>query len=351
MTYQNSSFLAAVNRTSNFSSQQQSNCSLSAERWFSLNGLPLVLQSIIILAQTFNLFVFHYWRDKEPFILLHIALAVVSGLQALSGSITPLTRILPWHPAVSVVVINLVGQTFEHLETLYSLTLLSISVDRWLSVEFPGKYRAEVSKTKIHQAIAATVVLAVVLTLPGSIVYWEPFTAFCDKPVSRIIMTPPRAAWKIITGPFIQIVIMVFQARLIAIAVQRKLRKRNNHARRIGVKNNCGNNGGGVYVVQLVWSSLRASLIIVLVGATSALLRVIPLPVSASPVIIRMLNLIPVVQHMYSPIVYLIFFPHYQTVLFRRCGKHFLLLGKTSGAAAPSCPDRSARSPAQMGPT
>ncbi|OQV11490.1 hypothetical protein BV898_14220 [Hypsibius exemplaris] len=348
MSGTNFSFLAVVNHTNYSSSQQRSNCSLSADRWFSLNALPLILQSVMILAQTFNLLVFHFWRGKEPFILLHIALAVVSGIQALSGSITPLTRILPWHPAVSVVVINLMSQTFEYLETLYSLILLSISVDRWLSVEFPVRYRAEVSKTKIRQAIAATVGLAVLLSLPGSIVYWEPFTAFCDKPVSRIPMTPPRRAWKIITGPFLLIIVTVFQARLITIAVQRKLRHLKNYSRQIGVTTNHGNNARGVHVVQLIWSSLRASLIIVLVGAISGLPRITSLPVSASPVIVRMLSLISSVEHIYTPIVYLLFFPQYRAVLVRCCANQLPSWGRKSTAlAAPHNPDKSACSPAQ----
>ncbi|OQV11489.1 hypothetical protein BV898_14219 [Hypsibius exemplaris] len=303
----------------------------------------------MILAQTFNLFVFHFWRGKEPFILLHIALAVVSGLQGLTGTIIPLTRIFLWHPAVSVVVINLMVQTFEYLQTLYSLILLSISVDRWLSVEFAVRYRAEVSKTKIRQTIAATVGLAVLLNLPASIVYWEPFTAFCNKPVAAFHLTLPFAAWKAITGPFILAVITVFQARLILIAVQRKLRQLKNHSRQIGISNNHGNNAGGVYVVQLIWSSLRASLIIILVGVISGLPRINPLPASASPVLVRILGLIPSVQHMYSPIVYLLFFPQYRAVLFRRCGNQFPFLGRNNGApTAPTCSDRVAPSPVQM---
>ncbi|OQV11491.1 hypothetical protein BV898_14221 [Hypsibius exemplaris] len=180
-----------------------SNCSLTAERWFSLNGLPLILDGIMILTQAFNLCVFHYWRGKEPFVLLHIALAVMSGLLGMIAAVTPLVRILPWDQTGSVTAINLAFRSFEYIETLYTLILLSIGVDRWLSVEFPGKYRAEISKTKICQAIAAAVVLAVVLTLPGTIVYWNVFAAFCHKPVDQYVLTPAQRIWKIVTGPFI----------------------------------------------------------------------------------------------------------------------------------------------------
>ncbi|OQV11495.1 hypothetical protein BV898_14225 [Hypsibius exemplaris] len=253
-------------------------------------------------------------------------------------------------PTISVVVINLVGRAFEYINTLYTLILLSISVDRWLSVELPGKYRAGISEKKIRQAIAAAVVLALVLTLPGMIVYWESSTAFCDKIVLRIIpLTSTREAWLILTRPLILGVMTIFQARLIFIAVQRKLRRINIYSGKVGVANSNGNNkAGGVEVVQLVWSSLRASLIIVLAGVISGLPAVIHLPASSSPAVFRMFSLIPALQFMYSPIVYVLLFPQYRAVLIRRCGgvmSHGPFM-KRNGTAAELFPDSSGSSAA-----
>ncbi|OQV11494.1 hypothetical protein BV898_14224 [Hypsibius exemplaris] len=316
--------------------------------------VTLILDGIMILTQAFNLCVFHYWRGKEPFVLLHIALAVMSGLVGIITAVTPLVRILPWDHTGSVMTINLAFRAFQYIETLYTLILLSISVDRWLSVEFPVKYRAKISKTKIRQAIAATVVLAVVLNLPDMIVHWEVIAAFCHKPVEQSVLTLARRIWKILAGPFILGVVAVLQARLIAIAVQTKLKRINILSRQVGVANNNGNNtAGGVEVVQIVWSSLRASLIIVLAGVVSGLPRVIPLPVSTSPILLRIINLIPAVQHMYSPVVYLLFFPQYRAVLVRICGQMFQRPSwmKLRGVvAAPIRADRSASSPTQMRP-
>ncbi|OWA55028.1 hypothetical protein BV898_19413 [Hypsibius exemplaris] len=93
----------------NISNVTRTNCTLPPRVFFSLNVLPLIMNMLIILAQSFNLIVFHFWRQKEPFVLLHVALAWPSLPFSITASGTQITRILPWREPLSVTLIEFFG--------------------------------------------------------------------------------------------------------------------------------------------------------------------------------------------------------------------------------------------------
>ena len=140
------------------------NCSeLTLEFKLAFNTPYIPISTAIIATQVFNLVVFHYWRNKEPFLLLHIWLAVPSLLHGLITTITPITRILPWHEIYSVIAIRLVTFSFYFVQATSTLMLLTISVDRWLSVEFAVRYRNDVSKKILRRVILCNFVAGLLL--------------------------------------------------------------------------------------------------------------------------------------------------------------------------------------------
>ena len=64
----------------NTSSHDRNSCILTSAQNRDLNALPMMLSCLIIAAQLVNLLVFRRWRGKEPFLRLHVGLAVNSLL-------------------------------------------------------------------------------------------------------------------------------------------------------------------------------------------------------------------------------------------------------------------------------
>ena len=164
----NLSILQANNHSSHIyalnTSWDHVKCSeLTLEFKLAFNTPNLPVSTAIIATQVFNLVVFHYWRNKEPFLLLHIWLAVPSLLYGLITTITPITRILPWHETYSVIAVKLVTFSFYFVQATSTLMLLVISVDRWLSVEFAVRYRNGVSKKILRWVIICNFVAGLLL--------------------------------------------------------------------------------------------------------------------------------------------------------------------------------------------
>ena len=140
------------------------NCSqLTMEFKLASNSPNILFAVAMMVAQGYNLVVFHYWRNKEPFLLLHVWLAVLSLLYASIGLLTPLTRILPWNEMHSTHAIKLVTCSFFILQAISILMLLAISVDRWLSVEFAIRYRNQMSRRILKRVVIGTFVAGLLL--------------------------------------------------------------------------------------------------------------------------------------------------------------------------------------------
>ncbi|OQV24189.1 hypothetical protein BV898_02136 [Hypsibius exemplaris] len=300
----------------NISNVTRANCTLPPQVFFSLNVFPLIMNMLIILAQSFNLIVFHFWRQKEPFVQLHVALAWPSLLFSITVSGTQITCILPWREPLSVTLINFFGGLPDFWHTLSLVTLLSISMDRWLSVEFPGKYRLQISRKKVQLTILTNWIVTALLTLPWMILHWPIVKGFCNRPIDAGVafVTPGGRVWKILHGPVLIGIFAVFQLRVVIIAVRVKVRAmvKRKHLRRAP-----GPDGRqpSVRVVGIVWTSLRANMIILFVGAVADLPYVIEVGhFVRNPTWLLVIHMLPTVQHIYSPIVYLIFFPQFRAV-------------------------------------
>ncbi|OWA51774.1 hypothetical protein BV898_16241 [Hypsibius exemplaris] len=285
----------------------------------TLNGLPLILAGIIVTAQLFNLTIFHLWRQKEPFVLFHVALAYYSLLIGILAAGTPLVRIFPWSERVSTPLTIISWRGFEFIRTLSLVTLLCISVDRWLSVELAVTYRAKISKKLVGQVIALAWLATIALVVPYLAVFGLYYQAFCDRPFTDEHFTSGYLAWKIVSGPVILAFLLATQIRIIMVAVRSKNRQRKARARTHAA--HLASRRQSMVVVQFVWSSLRASMVILLAAVVSE----VPFMVQVSgkydsyPIVRRMVYMLPSVQHMYSPVVYLIFFPQFRAVVCRGC--------------------------------
>ncbi|OWA52604.1 hypothetical protein BV898_17052 [Hypsibius exemplaris] len=164
--------------------------------------------------------------------------------------------------------------------------------------------------------------VALLLNVPGFIVYWQPFEAFCNRPMLYSgSLTTARLSWKILTGPVILALSALFQARIIVVAVKMRLkrlmRKRRPHAHAAG---NRVARRSHRQTVRIVWSSLRPSMLVLLVSLISGLPFFFDLSgYTKYPGLVRAFSMLPAVQHMYSPVVYLLFFPQFRKVILKCC--------------------------------
>ncbi|OQV13994.1 hypothetical protein BV898_11766 [Hypsibius exemplaris] len=309
--------------SSNHSVRTVENCSTTTTQAYTLNVLPLSLSIVIIMTQLFNLIVFHLWQNKEPFLQLHVSLASVSLVYGLTTTITPVVRMLPWREAFSENWINLVGRCFEFLSPLTLLTLAAISLDRWMSVEFPSEYRLKISRRKIRWVVLATLVINSLLTVPGLILWWRPWAIHCNKPVQASPMTVGRQIWIIFTGPLdwkkvIDEVRLLtsLQIRIVVIAVKTKTKLMLAKRRASVFAAPLTNNRSGQTIARIVWTSMRASMIVTFIGILTNLSYWVDVAtVFRSSTMQRITALLPALQHSYSPLVYLIFYPQFQSVV------------------------------------
>ncbi|OWA51775.1 hypothetical protein BV898_16242 [Hypsibius exemplaris] len=260
---QNNASLNNSSFTTNYSVPTRGNCTLTSSQLMSLNGLPLILTGIIAAAQLFNLIIFHLWRQKEPFVLFHVALAYYSLFIGILAAGTPIVRMFPWSERVSVPLTITLLNCFEFIRTLSLVTLLCISADRWLSVEFAVKYRAHISKKRVRQVIAVSWFVTAVLDWPGAVLNWPYYQAFCYRPPIDTGSGIGRLVWKIFTGPLIVALLLLCQGRIIFTAVRLKSRQLLSRARTRSIAVAAA---PSVHhpMVRIVWSSLRASMVILL---------------------------------------------------------------------------------------
>ncbi|OQV23332.1 hypothetical protein BV898_02780 [Hypsibius exemplaris] len=122
----------------------------------SVLTMLVTINAVVVACQLFNLIVFHFWRDKQPFVLFHVALAWPSLLASFITPGTPLVRMFPWREPASVVLISLCGGSYELWTTLSQIVLVAISVDRWLSVEYPITYRHRITRRTVRWIILLT---------------------------------------------------------------------------------------------------------------------------------------------------------------------------------------------------
>ncbi|OQV13628.1 hypothetical protein BV898_12170 [Hypsibius exemplaris] len=141
--------------------------------WVATQLPTITFGSVMTGTQLFNLLIFAFWRNKEPYITLHVALAVTSLFAGLSVLCTVPLRYQPLD--VSIPLERFFGVALVlYMNCAGLLANLLISVDRWLSVEFPIKYRALVTHRKTRMAaIIGSFVVSLAVVGPGLVAYWD----------------------------------------------------------------------------------------------------------------------------------------------------------------------------------
>ena len=169
----------SINMTTTVS-RASAECSFSAEQRTGFFTYPLTLYGTAGLEQIFNLAIFYKWHNKQPFMLLHVSLAVASLTVCLDVFAIEFLRFgSPWN-RTKVVFGKLVDAVFNIGNRLTFVNLLFISLDRWLSVEFAIQYRIKVSRTKILVAVAMVWVIGCLLIVPGFVVFWDGVVVGCN---------------------------------------------------------------------------------------------------------------------------------------------------------------------------
>ena len=309
------------------------NCSLFQSINAPLNTVPLITYCAVLLCQTFNLIGFRLWRHKQPFMRLHVALAVTSLLVGTFGAIAPLCRAAPWTP-VTVVIAKLDVALFTI--SIYAATIITlcISADRWLSVEFPHRYRNDVSPRKMTVAIAASWGWALISTVPGLAIYREGIEVYCHRPFTvnfRIngVIDPQETFFASLSaGFFLLPILFIFQVRILIIAVETKLRLIAMRRQAVVPAEPASENAGAQarrrlkqanLAMRIVWGNLLASMTVVF-GTVLAKIPYSFLPIPAlsraTPVaLIKLQNYLFTVSYLYTPFVYLIFFPQFRAAI------------------------------------
>ena len=223
------------------------------------------------------------------------------------------------------------GHVFVHLVSITSLlNLLVISIDRWLSVEFPVPYRNRITRKKVLRTMLATLAVAMILMMLEGVELWRKKMVSCVTPghvtshLSKFFYV-----WKFLTEPLPLILLLLWQTRIFFIALSVKLRSMLSRER-AGPPGSVLPDGpqlrGGDtrtrrrVAVQLAWSSLRASMVVLLNSALFSLHNLLGSDVIArSPVLQQIVRICTALQYTYQPIVYLCFFPEYRAVVLRFC--------------------------------
>lgn len=81
-------------------------CALTIIQKWSIAGVPLLLATSGCLAQLFLIVIFTCWHRAEPFLLLHLNLAVAASLYCASMVVyaVPRTFGVPWSPGITLLV-------------------------------------------------------------------------------------------------------------------------------------------------------------------------------------------------------------------------------------------------------
>ena len=294
-----------------------------------INAVPFITWCAVILCQVFDLTAFHLWRQhKPPFMQFHVSLAVSSLLAAAVSLIAPVSRASPWTPVTMTIAKFEVG-AFATVLRVTIVNTLFISVDRWLSVEFPHLYRVHVSPRKITIAVVVSWVVALVLTVPGVVIFHHGIRVACDQPSSfpYKIDGSDGDSMQIFfgflsRGYYIIPMLFISQLRILMIAVETRLRLAQlrrqtvspdgpgqawkQSKRRLKIAN---------LAVRIVWGNLLGSMTVVM----GTVLANLPYNLAAEKtlVLIKMQNYLFTVQYLYTPLVYLVFFPHFRAAIKR----------------------------------
>ncbi|OQV16145.1 hypothetical protein BV898_09780 [Hypsibius exemplaris] len=122
------------------STSSNGNCTITWDDKIVSQLPPFILGTLIISAQFTNLVVFKYWQNKYHYVLSHISLAFSSLLADFAMAAAVPLRNQDLTPLIFYLtnILCLVLYYFADCASLFAI--FCISIDRWLSVEYPVKY-------------------------------------------------------------------------------------------------------------------------------------------------------------------------------------------------------------------
>ncbi|OQV16569.1 hypothetical protein BV898_09242 [Hypsibius exemplaris] len=306
------------------------NCTLTVEQDQILNWVPIGLSTLIMLCQVFNVSVFHVWRNREPFVLFHISLCYSSLILGINSFINPICRMVPWNWTTQMVAKAAVV-SYGIINRVCVINTLLISVDRWVSVEFAVFYRNFMTHRRSRIIAAVTWTVALAITVPGIAVYHSGVIVSCNRPSNMNFRINGTAGepWQVFLafvakGPYFIPLLFLFQARILMVAVMTRLRmNRMRQVMRVGPNVvNSRRLTRARMAVNLVWNNLAGSMVVVL----GTVLANIPYNVleftglnrgDAAVALLKLQNYLFIVQYLYTPAAYMIFFPLYRAVVYR----------------------------------
>ncbi|OQV22967.1 hypothetical protein BV898_03018 [Hypsibius exemplaris] len=311
------------------------NCTVTWEEKLATQLPGFLLGALIIIAQLTNLIVFNFYRSKDHYILFHISLAIsslLSGMSLLSGNLLryqDLTPLVIWLTKLLGLVLILLADS----SALFAI--FCISIDRWLSVEYPARYRSLVSRKKILFVIIIFIWTGSIFVVSaGMIRYWSDFSI---TPCSyRKIFAPQDAAfpvWSLFRGPIVLPFLLFSQIRIFVIGSSMKLRRWRGRASvsAAGVLQELQLRAHASEaprpqpsllqsrVFRIVWHSMLASMVVVIITLAINVPFIIFawLEITTASFMVRVFAFLLLVQHCYSPLIYLCLFPHYRAVFVR----------------------------------
>ncbi|OWA54891.1 hypothetical protein BV898_19283 [Hypsibius exemplaris] len=264
-----------------------SNCDLPPSQKFALNGLGLIICSVSVLCHAFNLYIFCLWYRKDPFLLYHIFLAVVTALLAVTTAGLPIARHCTWTPIAAII-----GRASLNISLVCNrLTLLitlAISIDLALAVTVP------------------------IVVVPENLV------VFCNRPFAL--------KSELISATFV-VLLIAFQVRILTIAVLTKLkllRVRMTHplsaaslADSLQQSTNAVRTERAL-IAHIVWKKLMAGMVVVFMSGFANIfyfLEAIGLVSNLSPLGTSVKFYLSMVLYVYIPFVYLLFYPPFRQVV------------------------------------
>ncbi|OWA52542.1 hypothetical protein BV898_16994 [Hypsibius exemplaris] len=284
----------------NSSDRNTSICTVSVEQFNAQNFIALLVASATVAAQLFNILIFRFFS-----IGLHAA---------------------PWTPIV-IFLARLALSGFLMFHKFSMIMLLFISLDRWLSVEFAIKYRAHIFRPQIKCFVVLSWLITFLSSVRGCIVYWKFMSVMCDRPTRFQAPGTGFMVWSIVTGPLILIPPVVLQFRIAWIAAWMKLRLRG---RKVTERNP---QRLTQTMIRQLGQSLLASVAVVAISVIANLpYNIILFTGAAANVMIqRLANNLFLIQHFYTPFVYLLFFKRFRVTVLRLCGQYCFTRDRSVG--------------------